>query len=61
MPNTKVGAGGIGGALASIIVWGVSLAGVDVPAEVAAAFATVVSFAVGYLVPEKSQGGTLPS
>jgi hypothetical protein len=61
MPTNKVTAGGIGGALASIIVWGVSLAGVEVPPEVAAAVATVVSFALAYLVPEKSTSDTLNS
>lgn len=43
-PTRKVGAGGIGGAVAVIVVWVVGLFGVDVPAEVAAAFASVGSF-----------------
>jgi hypothetical protein len=49
--NPKVTAAGLAGALTTIIVWGVGLAGLDVPPEVAAAVTTVLSVATGYLVP----------
>ncbi|MDP9456959.1 MAG: hypothetical protein M3Q49_11630 [Actinomycetota bacterium] len=48
-PTPKIAAAGIGGAIATILVWVVGLLGLEVPAEVAAAFATVISFAAGYL------------
>lgn len=51
-PTRKVGAGGIGGAVAIIIVWVVGLFGVDVPAEVAAAFGTLGSFVAGWATSE---------
>jgi len=53
-PNTKVAAGGLAGGLSMLIIWGVGAAGVDVPAEVAAAITTLVTFVVGYFVPEKA-------
>lgn len=51
-PTRKVTAAAIGGALASVIVWALSLAHIDVPAEVAAALATLCAFAAGYVVRE---------
>lgn len=53
-PKVKAAAqgGGAAGALSVIIVWGASQAGLDVPAEVASAFTTLVAsaaaFAAGY-------------
>lgn len=57
-PNTKVAAGGLAGGLSMLIIWGIGAAGVDVPAEVAAAITTLVTFAVGYFVPEKAAKAT---
>lgn len=51
-PTPKVSAGAAGGAIAIIVVWGIGLAGIEVPAEVAAAFGTVGSFAGGWLKSE---------
>lgn len=51
-PQTKVSAATLGGAGATLLVWGFRLAGVEVPGEVAAAMATVVAFLSGYLVRE---------
>lgn len=51
-PTRKVTATAIGGALATVIVWALSLAHVDVPAEVAAAMATLCAFAAGYIVKD---------
>lgn len=49
-PQPKVVAAGIGGAVAVIVVWALqTFANIQVPAEVAAAFATVLSFASGYI------------
>ena len=51
-PTRKVGAAALGGALATVIVWALSLAHVEVPAEVAAAMATLCAFAAGYIVKD---------
>ena len=48
-PVSKVAAAGIGGAVATLIVYVAGLAGVEVPGDVGAAIATVVAFAAGYL------------
>jgi putative flippase GtrA len=48
----KVAAGGIAGAVTVIVVWVASLADVDVPPEVASAFTTLISVAVGYFVKD---------
>lgn len=61
-PNTKVAAGGLAGGLSMIIIWLLGQLDVDLPAEVAAAITTLVTFAVGYFVPEKAapSGSTTP-
>lgn len=53
MPNRKVVAGALGGALATIVVWAASLGGVAVPPEVSAALATILGTLVAYIVPER--------
>ena len=50
-PVPKVAAAGIGGAVATLIVYLASVAGVEIPGDVGAAIATVVAFAAGYLKP----------
>ena len=54
IPTRKVGAGiAIGGPLAVILVWGIKTFGhVDVPAEVATAFGSVLTFGVSYFFPD---------
>ena len=51
-PKQAVGAAGLGAAVGILIVWGLGLAGVDVPGEPAAAIGTVATFIVGRLVSE---------
>lgn len=53
MPDRKVVAGALAGALATIIVWAASLGGVSVPPEVAAALATILGLVAAYLIPER--------
>lgn len=55
-PTSKVVAGGVAGAAVTVIVWGASLVGVEVPVEVATSAVVLVSFAVAYLVPDPSKG-----
>ena len=50
--NKKVQGAGIGGAVATLVVWVASAAGVDVPAEVGAALATIAAFGAGFLKAE---------
>jgi hypothetical protein len=53
-PVRKVGAAGLAGAVSVILVWVATLAGVEMPAEVAAAITAVLAFGAGYLVPDPS-------
>lgn len=50
-PDRKVLVGGVAGALTSIIVWSLSQKGIVVPAEIAVAISTVVTFATQYFTP----------
>jgi hypothetical protein len=52
-PTRKVGIGAVAGALSVIVVWGISFI-VDVPAEIASAFTTILTFAVAWFVPDSS-------
>ena len=51
-PNKKVQAGTLAGALSTLVVGVAGMAGLDVSAEVASAFATLVFALVAYFVPE---------
>jgi hypothetical protein len=50
-PIRKVNATGLSGAAATIVLWLVDTAGLEVPAAVAAAITTVVAAGTGYLTP----------
>lgn len=53
VPNAKVVAGTLGGAVGTIILWLVSFyGGVELPAEVAAAVTTLIVAVVAYLTSE---------
>jgi len=49
-PIRKVWVGAIAGAATTIVVWVLSLAKVDVPAVVASAITTILTFVISYLV-----------
>lgn len=51
-PTPKVAAGGAAGAASILIVWLLSMFGVEVPSEAAAALATLLGFAAAYMVPD---------
>jgi len=52
LPTNKTVAGGLAGALTMIVVWALHQWGkVDVPAEIAVAISTVLSFAVSWSTP----------
>lgn len=53
VPQIKVGAAGIGGALTTVVIAVVEAAGGSVSATLAAAIATVISFAAGYITPPR--------
>ena len=50
--SSKVAAGGVTGAVTGILIWIVSLFGLEIPAEVGVYIATVLAFAAGYFMPE---------
>lgn len=53
-PTNKVAAGGIGGSISVVLLWVFTqFVTVEIPPEIAAAIATIISFASGYLVREK--------
>lgn len=60
MPEKKVTAATLAGAIATILVWILHLAGVDVPSEVAAAIATVLAAIAGYLAPHTHRPDAAP-
>lgn len=49
--HPKVGGALLASAIVTVLVWGASVAGLDVPADVAAALVTIIGFAAGYLIP----------
>lgn len=51
-PTQKVAAGSIAGAVTVIVVWAVGLAGLAVPAYVAAAVTLLLTAAAAYIMPE---------
>jgi len=51
VPEKKVTAAALAGAIATILVWILNLAGVDMPAEVAAALTTILAAVAGYMAP----------
>lgn len=53
-PTQKVAAGGIAGALATILVFAAGQAGFEITPEVAVAFGTVLSFAASYFKRNKA-------
>ena len=51
---SKVRAGGIAGVVVTVIIWALgAFAGIEVPAEVAAAMIVVVTFIAGFFKSEK--------
>lgn len=52
-PQPKVAAGGAAGAIALVIVWLVSLTGLEMPAEVSAAIGWLVTAGVAWLTPNR--------
>ena len=53
-PDRKVTSGALAGALAIVLIWFISLFGVEVPGAVGAAIATIMAFATAYMVPSPS-------
>lgn len=49
--HPKVAGATIAGAISTILMWLLTLASVDVPPGVAAAFTTLIALIVGYFVP----------
>lgn len=56
-PTSKVTATGTAGAAALVLIWTLGQFGIQMPAEVAAAFAVLLATAAGYLKTERSGKG----
>lgn len=53
MPSRKVNSAALAGGISIMLVWAVKQwGGVEMPAEVASGFTTVLSFITGYFVPD---------
>ena len=61
MPEKKVTAATLTGAIATIAVWVLHLAKVDIPPEVAAAITTVVAAVAGYMAPHTHRPDLVPA
>jgi hypothetical protein len=59
LPQRKVGASVLAGALSVALVWALNVYVLvdrpQIPAEVASALTTILTFVVGYLVPEEGE------
>lgn len=53
-PTRKIAGSGLAASISIILVWAFSLAGVDVPGEVGAAFTAVATVITGYFVKDAS-------
>jgi hypothetical protein len=51
VPEKKITAATLAGAIVTIVIWILRLAHVDVPPEVAAAITTILAAVAGYLAP----------
>ena len=51
MPEKKVTAATLAGAIATVLVWILHLIGIDIPAEVSAALTTILAAVAGYFAP----------
>jgi hypothetical protein len=51
VPEKKVTAATLAGAIVTILIWILHLTGVDIPSEVAAAITTVLAAVAGYMAP----------
>lgn len=56
MPTTKVIAGTVAGSATILLVWGLSLAHVAVPPEVASAITVLLGSVAAYIVPHSVPG-----
>jgi hypothetical protein len=61
MPEKKVTAAALAGAIVTILAWILHMAGVDVPAEVSAAITTVLAAVAGYLAPHTHRPDLTPA
>lgn len=53
VPSRKVGSGALAGAIAAILLWVLeTFTSADIPAEIAAAFTTIVYFVTSYWVKD---------
>jgi len=52
-PTRKIGAAGLGGAVATVIIWALDAVGIVLAPEEAAALATLLSVALGYFTRER--------
>ena len=52
--NPKIASAGAAGAATVLLIWLLSLVGIDVPVEAASAITVIIAFAAGYIRPQGS-------
>jgi hypothetical protein len=60
VPEKKVTAATLAGAVVTILVWVLKLSGVSIPAEVATALTTILVAVAGYLAPHTHRPDLAP-
>jgi len=58
-PTRKVFAGGIAGAITTLFIGSLKMAGLELPIEMACAVLVIVQFAVAYFTRDEAQPGTI--
>ena len=53
MPTRKMATVGVAGSITAVLVWSLSMVGVELPPDVASAITTLIAFGGGWLVSEK--------
>ncbi len=60
MPTTKVIGGTLGASVATLIIWGLTQAGLSIDESIKVAITTVITFAVGYMIPPAPGDNVVP-
>jgi hypothetical protein len=59
-PTAKVMGGTIGAAVATLLIWGLAAAGLNIDETVKVALTTVITFVVGYMIPPAPRDNVVP-
>jgi hypothetical protein len=60
MPTNKVTVSTFAGAFAAVLMWGLSLKGIQAPPGIESAITVIIMFVVGYVVPNHPDNTGVP-